>query len=89
MHRFDAQAKKGGLKEHDLNSTFLHSNALDDGVDGPFFPLAKNAALKQRQGPSRSPGRDGSLAFFPRVEPVVQANGVDDHPPSDSVHENQ
>ena len=33
--------------------------------------------------------RDGSLAFFPRVEPVVQANGVDDHPPSHGVHENQ
>ena len=33
--------------------------------------------------------RDGSLAFFPRVEPVVQANSVDDHPPSHGVHENQ
>ena len=89
MRRFDAKAKKGGLKKHDLNSTYLHSNALDDGVDSPFFPLGKNAAPKLRQGPSRSPGRDGSRAFFPRVEPVVQANGVDVHPPSHGVHEYQ
>ena len=82
MPRFDAKAKKGGSKEHELNSTFLHSNALDDGVVGPFFPLTKNAAPKQRQGPSCSPGRDNTLAFFPRVEPIVQANGVDNHPPS-------
>ena len=88
MPCFDAKAKKGGSKEHELNSTFLHSNALDDGVVSPFFPPAKNAAPKQRQGPSRSPGHDDTLAFFPRVEPVVQANGVDDHPPSHSDQEN-
>ena len=89
MRCFDAKAKKGGLKKHDLNSTFLHSNALNDSVDGPFFPLGKNAAPKLHQGPSRSPRRDGSRAFFPCVEPVVQANGVNDHPPSHGVHEYQ
>ena len=89
MPRFDAKAKKGGSKEHELNSTFLHSNALNDGVVGPFFPLTKNTAPKQHQGPSRSPRRDNTLAFFPCVKLVVQANGVDDHPPSHGDQEIQ
>jgi hypothetical protein len=50
--------KKGATNEHDQNSTSPHSNAHDDKVVGHDLPLAQNAAPKEQQGPSRSPGCD-------------------------------
>ena len=74
--------KKGATNEHNQNPTSLHSNAHDDGVVSHDLPLAQNAAPKERQGPSHSPGCDDRLTFFRHVERVVLANRVDDHPPS-------
>ena len=50
--------KKEATDEHNQYSTFLHSNAHDNGIVGYDLPLAQNAAPKERQGPSRLPGCD-------------------------------